>query len=201
MLNKDDISRLRFWNGTPPIEEDNCIHELIKRCCLSQPGAAAVCAWDGDLSYWQLDQLSSQLAAQLVSRGAGPDSIVAALFNKSKWTPVTVLAILKAGGAFVLLDPAYPLLRLRQTCETLGTKLIVCSNTLAAMASSLGPEVFLVGTEQLLPGTSTATIEGSVGLSSRSLAYVVFTSGSTGRPKGVQISHRSFCSMARPYID
>ncbi|CAG8168762.1 unnamed protein product [Penicillium nalgiovense] len=201
MLSKGDVSRLRSLNGSPPLQEDSCIHELIRRRCLSQPADAAVCAWDGDLSYRDLDQLSSQLATQLISRGTGPNSVVATLLNKSKWTPVVVLAILKTGGAFVLLDSASPLPRLNQACETSRARLIVCSNALVATAKRLGPEVLPVCDEQFLSKSSTAIVVGSLGFPSSNLAYVVFTSGSTGKPKGVQVSHRSFCSMARPYID
>ncbi|KAF7157754.1 hypothetical protein CNMCM6106_003737 [Aspergillus hiratsukae] len=182
-LSRKDILLEQPWNKRLPTEEDDCTHELIEDQCSAQPDAAAVCAWDGSFTYREVDLLSSRLASQLISRGVGPDLIVAVLLNKSKWTPAVVLAVLKAGGAFLLLDPACPDLRLPSH---------------AARASGLGPEVITVDEVQSQPAINPLPVQTT---SSSSLAYVIFTSGSTGKPKGVKISHRSFCSMVRPYVE
>ncbi|GIJ91845.1 nonribosomal peptide synthase [Aspergillus pseudoviridinutans] len=200
-LSAKDILQLQSWNGKLPTEEDSCIHELIKDQCSAQPDAAAVCAWDGNFTYREVDLLSSRLADQLISCGVGPNLIVAVLLHKSKWTPAVVLAVLKAGGAFLLLDPACPDLRLRQICEESGARWILCRNSHAAKASDLGPEVITVDAVQSHLAINAVDIKGRQRTSSRSLAYVIFTSGSTGKPKGVKICHRSFCSMVRPYVE
>jgi amino acid adenylation domain-containing protein/non-ribosomal peptide synthase protein (TIGR01720 family) len=200
-LSAKDILQLQPWNGKLPAEEDSCIHELIKDQCLAQPEAAAVCAWDGNFTYGDVELYSSRLADQLISCGVGPNLIVAVLLNKSKWTPAVILAVLKAGGAFLLLDPACPDLRLRQICEESGARWILCRDSHAAKASDLGPEVITVDTAQSQLAINAVDIKGRQRTSSSSsLAYVIFTSGSTGKPKGVKISHRSFCSMVRPYV-
>ncbi|KAJ5642798.1 hypothetical protein N7490_006798 [Penicillium lividum] len=100
LLSKADMLKLEEWNRVVP----------------DRPDAPAVCAWDGDLTYGELDALSSVLAAHLAERGVGPEIFVPLCFEKSRWTTVAMLGVMKAGGAFVLLDLSHPPARLRGIC-------------------------------------------------------------------------------------
>ncbi|KAJ5642799.1 acetyl-CoA synthetase-like protein [Penicillium lividum] len=112
----EDQRQLQEWNRTVPARVNRCVHMLVEERCRAQPDAPAVCAWDGDLTYGELDALLSVLAAHLAERGVGPEIFVPLCFEKSRWTTVAMLGVMKAGGAFVLLDLSYPPVRLRGIC-------------------------------------------------------------------------------------
>ncbi|CAG8360099.1 unnamed protein product [Penicillium salamii] len=133
------IAQLNRSIANPAIE--SCVHDIILQQCQSQPTAPAVCAWDGEWTYGELDLVSSSLAHQLQSNGVVPDSFVPVLMDKSRWVPIALLAILKAGGAFVLLDPTQPIQRLQDICADLKANTIVLSpnyhDTVAPLVSNL----------------------------------------------------------------
>lgn len=92
---------------------NECVHTLVAKTVRSQPDAAAICAWDGDLTYGELDDLSTRWAYFLLGNGVGTDVIVPICFEKSMWTPVAILGIVKAGESWVALDQTQPENRLR----------------------------------------------------------------------------------------
>src|SRR5437763_1090696 len=94
-----NFQKLLEWNGEVPQAADTLVHRLIQAQALQQPGLQAVCSWDGNLTYTELDSRSSRLASYLSTRGVGPEVIVPLCFEKSVWTIVGLLAVLKAGGA------------------------------------------------------------------------------------------------------
>lgn len=107
LLNKADMFKLGSCSLVPA-RVDRCMHELIAEYCHAQPNAPAVCAWDGNFTYNELDRLSSAVAVHLASCGVGPEMFVPLCFEKSCWTVMALLGVLKAGAAFVLLDPSQP---------------------------------------------------------------------------------------------
>ncbi|GAP83931.2 putative nonribosomal peptide synthase [Rosellinia necatrix] len=170
---------------------NNCIHEIIQGRAHSQPEAVAICAWDGQFTYAELERLSNSFAAQLAHHGVGPEVYVPVCAEKSRWVPVAILGILKAGGAFVLLDPSHPIARLRDMCNVIDATRVVASNQTASIASQLASEVFIIDAyDARQPAPKPAEVNPS------HVAYAIFTSGSTGRPKAVAIEHRAFCSSA-----
>lgn len=184
-------------NDLEPERVDNCVHELIIRRCLMQREDEAVCSWDGRFTYADLDELSSRLAFHLVREfEIRPGEFIPICFEKSRWAILAILAVIKAGGAFILLDSTNPFRRLQEICETVSTRLIITSEGNTNMGKKLASQVITVG--DFLHGWS-ETINGWISSSlvkSHHPVYAVFTSGSTGRPKGVIIQHSSFCSGA-----
>nr|ABF29402.1 nonribosomal peptide synthetase [Xylaria sp. BCC 1067] len=174
-----------------PKTYNSCVHQMVQARARDQPDSLAICAWDGQFSYAELDTLSTSLAVDLVQRGVGPEVYVPIYSEKSCWVPVAMLAVLRAGGAFVLLDPSHPIARLEEMCRTVGATKIVASKHNTKTASRLAPEVFTTGVH-----TSPQPLEVAVDVKPGNVAYAIFTSGSTGRPKGVAIEHRAFCSSA-----
>ncbi|KAJ2979685.1 hypothetical protein NQ176_g3099 [Zarea fungicola] len=167
----------------------------------------AVCAWDGDLTYDMVHRLSTKLAAQLVRHGVNSDIPVPLCFHKSKWTPVAILAVLKAGGAFVLLDPSLPEQRLEAIVQQLKAKIIICSESNYSLSSRLvtsGVPVVLVGSHSIAASEATDGPDSpdSPGQQARpsSACYIVFTSGSTGTPKGVVITHENAASALHHHV-
>ncbi|KAL4902757.1 hypothetical protein BDW74DRAFT_180456 [Aspergillus multicolor] len=182
----------------PPPRQDVCIDQLISTRCHRQPSAPAVCAWDGALSYRELNDVSSQLAVVLSNLGAGPGSFIPVCLKKSKWTAIAILGVLKAGAAFLLLDPSHPPLRLRQICLDVRARIVITSSAAAAIAASLGIPT-LVNVDDASTWPSQGNLPAPIH-SPSSPAYAVFTSGSTGKAKGVVIDHAAFATAAHHFI-
>ncbi|KAK4126781.1 non-ribosomal peptide synthetase [Parathielavia appendiculata] len=179
----------------PPLIQDR-VHDMFARQAAATPNALAVSAWDGDLTYHQLDELSDRLACHVRSLGVGPECFIPFAFEKSKWVPVTQLAILKAGGACCPLDPSQPLDRLQSIIETIEPKVVVTSTVHADLLVSCSQVEHFVAVSQTLmdrlPKPNGPAADPRT--SSSNACYVIFTSGSTGTPKGVVWEHATLCS-------
>ena len=193
-----DSQRISNWNGPSPQVHDRCIHDIIREQVISRPHDEAICAWDGSLSYAELDEKSTNLAAKLIADGvADAGKVVPLCFDKTIWTTITILAIAKAGSIFVLLDPHQPIERLKSIMDQLEATVVLARPSTAAIAKSLTQNVLFVDDTFLPddPDLSAVTKRQSC-LSPANTLYAVFTSGSTGVPKGVKISHANLCSAA-----
>ncbi|KAJ6089555.1 hypothetical protein N7467_004771 [Penicillium canescens] len=192
-----DLADLHRWNGTLPPQIDRCAHELIADRTHCQPDAPAVCAWDGEFTYHQLNSQANRLAHHLVALGVCPETFVPLYFEKSRWTTVAMLGVLKAGAAFVLLDPSHPMSRLQNIVRQTHSQLLITSKLHAVTAENLGPSVVVVDST-LLDHTDCPSIGGETWRDPipEHPMYAVFTSGSTGEPKGAVMSHGSWCSGA-----
>ncbi|KAJ5997606.1 hypothetical protein N7522_009266, partial [Penicillium canescens] len=195
-VNSRDLQNLKMWNREIPDLDSRTAIEVIRGHCANQPSAPAVCAWDGNLSYGELDTRSDTLARAVCSWGVGPDMFIPIYLDRSRWTAVAVLAVLKAGAAFVLLDTFHPHGRLRTICEELQAPIIITSINHQAAAQSLVSNTVVVTAG---PGAGSSSEIRSPPANPHRALYAVFTSGSTGKPKAAVVENGSFATMAIPY--
>ncbi|KAB8227342.1 uncharacterized protein BDW43DRAFT_316928 [Aspergillus alliaceus] len=203
LVTPQDMTQLRQWNSHVPNGTHACIHELIQKRCRTLPGALAAQSIDYELTYGQLDQYSTYFANRLVALRVQRGDLVPVLFEKSIWTTVAILAVLKAGAAIVTMDPSYPFQRLREICTDVCAKVVITSTACAAISSKLHNHALVASCPD---ANWDPTEEMEVGLELPSTtpddpAYLIFTSGSTGKPKGVIIQHSAISSSALAHID
>ncbi|KAF9765373.1 hypothetical protein IL306_002344 [Fusarium sp. DS 682] len=193
-LSEQDEQQILAWNNNPVSNVQKCIHQAVSDQGALRPDAEAVCAWDGNFTYAQLLSLSDRLAWRLQVSGIGPEVFVPICFDKSKWTVVAMLAVLKAGGIFVPLDPTQPLLRLQSLVRKVESGTILCSPQHQSMLESIASELIPVDDQLFM---ELAEHNGEVNCGSWSNgAYMIFTSGTTGEPKGALIQHGALMSSA-----
>ncbi|KAJ6784263.1 hypothetical protein PWT90_03904 [Aphanocladium album] len=202
-ISDSDLERIWGWNATVPEPVYQCVHDLIAEVTSRQPKAEAICAWNGSLTYEQLDIYSTRLAHHLMNLGVGLGSIVLLCFEKSMWTPVAVLAVMKAGGASVAVDLVQPEDRLRVIAEQVQPALIISSVRQEPVASRLlsslpaSASVVVLDEPQLAQLPAPIISVSLPKVDPNNLLYIVFTSGSTGKPKGVSIRHYNLCSAVK----
>ncbi|PLB35374.1 acetyl-CoA synthetase-like protein [Aspergillus candidus] len=197
-INPEDLEKSIEWNSSHRIEKcKKCVHHLFEQRCTERPSAPAIRAWDGELTYNELDNQASCLARALVKANVEPEKLVFILSEKSLRTVVALLGILKAGGGFALLDPSQPTYRLTAMCKLTSPHLILASRRHAAKASLLGPPVSILE-DMEVRDTNTASVdwpfERSCQAEGHHVLFAGFTSGSTGEPKGVLVEHAAFTS-------
>ncbi|KAL4766170.1 nonribosomal peptide synthase Pes1 [Aspergillus foveolatus] len=196
---EQDWARICKFNSVIPEIYDRCIHDVVSEQARLHPQREAVCAWDGSLTYGELDVLASELSYRLKGYGVRPETFVALCFDKSKWNIVAMLGVLKAGGAFVPLDPTHPTPRLRSLVDSVNVNIMLCSRDRAEHLSTVVNNLIPLdeqsfGEISFLPGRYLRQE-----VESNNAAYLIFTSGSTGKPKGTLLEHRAFVSCAFAY--
>ncbi|EED19142.1 nonribosomal peptide synthase, putative [Talaromyces stipitatus ATCC 10500] len=193
-----DIRQIWRWNSHMPPSDDRSALDFFKKHVRSFPDAPAINAWDGSLTYAELDKLSSALSRRLADAGIGQGNIVPLCFEKSKWTPVAILAVLKTGAAFVLVDEVLPEDRLRQISQILSQEIIVVVASLGQKhrAKILSSRIITVDFFSLGSGPEPHTDFPQPNVKSTDLICVVFTSGTTGVPKAAMIKHSNLCAFS-----
>lgn len=177
------------WNATErEYETTACVHELIERQVERTPGAEAIAFRGSTLTYREMDERANRIAQALIAQGVGPDVSVGLYLPRSVDLVVGALAIMKAGGAYIPLDPHFPADRLAFMIADSGAKLVLTERSLAKSPILAGANFLCI--DDIL--RSNASVERPrSGVASNNLAYVIYTSGSTGLPKGVMIEHRN----------
>lgn len=175
------------------------VHELIAAQAKKAPEAVAVFAGDLTLTYRELDARANEVASHLRSQGVGPDVIVALCMQRSAAPIVAALGILKAGAAYLPLDPADPAGRLAMLLEDSAAPLLLTQEKVARLLPSGNAKIITLGQDGTLPSRHTEVAPAKV-VSSSDLAYVIYTSGSTGRPKGVEIAHANLLNLIQWHI-
>ncbi|HVR98030.1 MAG TPA: AMP-binding protein, partial [Thermoanaerobaculia bacterium] len=162
------------WNDTSAPRPVSLLHELVSAQARRTPEAVAASCEDESLSYGELERRAGRLARSLTGLGVGPDSRVGVRMERSLEMIVALLGVLKAGAAYVPLDPTYPAERLALLVASSGARVV--------LDRDLRLDVGLPGLQDTAP-----VAEGN-------LAYVIYTSGSTGTPKGVMVPHRGIAN-------
>lgn len=188
----DDVDRrqLAEWTDTRVAFPDRCIHELFAEQAAKTPEAVAVGYEGRELTFAELDARSNQLAHYLQRHGVGPEVIVAICMERSIETIVALLGILKAGGAFVAVDPSYPAERVAFLLEDSRAPVVLTQQRVFDRLPISAAEIICLDTrwgevarENEAAPASAATPENA--------AYLIYTSGSTGKPKGSVGPHRA----------
>lgn len=188
-LSPQDLAQIQKWNSSVhPTVSPACIHDTIATWAERTPTVTAIDAWDGLLSFNELDAFSSRLAYYLrQSCNILPGDLVPLCMDRRGLAIVCMLSITKTGAAFVPLDPANPRARNEDIARTCGAKRVLVSSS----RSSICADRALVVSWQLIDSLPRPPVRSLPVVKPDSLAYVIFTSGSTGRPKGVMIEHGS----------
>ncbi|MBU1312584.1 MAG: LLM class flavin-dependent oxidoreductase [Alphaproteobacteria bacterium] len=189
MSDKERNALLYTWNKTAKdYPSDVCVHHLIERQAMATADAEAVYSAGESLSYRALDERAEALAAALIARGVGAETIVGLHLTRSVDLVVAALAVWKAGGAYLPLDPDFPEDRLAFMIDDSKAGLVICNRELASSAVLSGADVLVL--DDLASGTASMP-SGLRRAAPENLAYVIYTSGSTGKPKGVMVEHRN----------
>jgi amino acid adenylation domain-containing protein len=186
VLSPGERQRLLFdFNLTAAeLPREATLHELFTAQARKTPDAVAVTAGGRSLRYAELDERSDRLAGHLRACGVGPETPVGLFLGRSPEMVVGMLGALKAGGAYLPLDPVYPQERIAFILAETAAPVVLTEERLQH-AIPPGPRVI-----RLDAGIDPSPTEAAAGAPAEGLAYILYTSGSTGRPKGVMVPHR-----------
>ncbi len=189
MLTAAEVDQLKAWTRTAAPVRETSVHALFEQQVRETPNQIAL-LWNGaETTYAQLDARSNQLAHHLRRQGITAEDRVGVCLTRSPEMVVALLAVLKAGAAYVPLDPAFPPQRTAFVLEDANARLLVTESAVLDAFPAMTTEALCIDRQALaIASESTASLNFPV--SPRHLAYVIYTSGSTGQPKGVQLEHR-----------
>jgi natural product biosynthesis luciferase-like monooxygenase protein/amino acid adenylation domain-containing protein len=207
LLSEEERRQLLFdWNKTESeYPKDSCLHHLFAEQARRTPSAIALSFQDQHLTYQQLDSRANQLARHLLRHLTRAEEIVAVSMPRSLEMVVSLLAVLKAGAAYLPLDPESPVERLRWMMEDAGVRVVLGNDEASGRIKEACGEredvkVIEVEKEEIRQESEE---EVRRAVSGEQLAYVIYTSGSTGMPKGVMATHRAtinrFCWMWKAF--
>jgi amino acid adenylation domain-containing protein len=165
-----------------------CLHQIFEDQVKQTPAATAVTFEGRTLSYADLNRRANQLAHRLIRRGVGPEVLVAICMERSLDLPIALLAVLKAGGAYLPLDPAYPRERLAFILEETHAPVILTQGMVENLSFE-GVHVIDLDSDAVTLATENTENPRSE-VTDENLCYVIYTSGSTGQPKGAMLHHR-----------
>ena len=191
----DDARKIALWNSPTLFSSTKCLHYLFEHAAQISPEKTAINAWNGSMTYHELNCLSTSLSQMLMSLGIGPGTFVPIVFEKSCWAPVAMLGVLKAGGAFVPLDPTHPEPRLQGLLADLGATILLTSQLYEDKLKPLIPHVLVVSSTALqIAMGDNAVVACHPSIRPTDPVFVLFTSGSTGHPKGIVHEHGSMAA-------
>lgn len=173
-----------------------CVHTLVSAAAAATPNAIAVQAPDRSLTYAQVERRANQMAHALRERGVVDGALVGVCLDRIADLPVALLAVLKAGAAYVPVDPAHPAERLVYTLTDASVSCVITEGRFASLVAPVSVPLLLVDHDDggILSQCSDAPVSRAT---AHDLAYVIYTSGSTGRPKGVEVEHRNVVNFLR----
>lgn len=186
------------WNDTRmETDADLLAYELIEAQAALRPDAPALDFEGQIVTYRELNEKANRLARHLQRQGVRPDSIVGLCVERSPEFVIGLLAVLKAGGAYLPLDTIYPDERIAFMLQDAGVQLVLTQTALQSRVETLAPQVRTIpldAADELLAVQSTENLTRTA--EPEHLAYIIYTSGSTGQPKGAMIEHRNLANFA-----
>lgn len=177
-----------FNSTAAPYQKDKCVHEAFSELAAKYPHKTALVFGKKEYTYEQLDRMSDALAHFLRDRGIGANDVVPIISRRSPYIIIAMLAVLKAGGAYMPVSPDFPVQRTEYMIKSSGAKLLLTCGCSCGLAEEIKLEkfdYFYCSKTPLSPACA------------NDICYVIFTSGSTGKPKGIAVTHRNvmnYCS-------
>jgi non-ribosomal peptide synthetase-like protein len=181
-----------------------CLHELFEAQADAAPVATAVIRGDKSWTYAEIEKQANRLAHYLRARGAGPGKLIGLAFERSELPIVAILACLKAGAAYVPIDPGHPDERIRYIVEEAGLELLLSERALVdRLARAFTGTIVALDSDAaaIEAGPATRLARSESGVVPHDLCYVIYTSGTTGRPKGVMTEHRNAVHFVLAFND
>jgi amino acid adenylation domain-containing protein/non-ribosomal peptide synthase protein (TIGR01720 family) len=196
MLTAAERTELAGWNDTTrTLEGERCMHEMVEGHAERIPDAVALSGDGFHLTYRALNARANRIARVLHERGVGPDARVAICLERSPDLIAGLIGIMKAGGAWLPLDPGYPPERLAFMIEDARAAVVVTESRFADRLGPTSAQVLLVDVERTRIEDQRG--ENLAAVNEGSLAYVIYTSGTTGQPKAALNVHRGVCNQMR----
>lgn len=191
-------AQIRFHRDTEMSVNSLYLHKLFENQVKISPHHPAIIYENESISYLQLEFLANQLAEWLKQRNIGPGKYAAILVERNDFAYIAMLAILKAGAAYVPLDPECPTDRINYILKDCNVSLLITTNSLYKQHYAIPCAHFLFDQEydQLINTTSKISTDQPNSFPDN-VCYVIYTSGTTGKPKGVEITHRSVCNYVQ----
>lgn len=194
------------WNETAvPFPSETCIHHLFEDQVAQQPEVVALTFEDQQLTYDQLNRKANQLAHHLQKLGVGPEVLVGLAADRSLEMVIGILAVLKAGGAYIPLDPSYPPERLAYMLQDAGPSVLLTRQRIyesqltggdSKLNKVISDQTNIIMLDSDWPDIAQESDENPEShITADNLAYVIYTSGSTGKPKGTLLQHRGLCNL------
>jgi amino acid adenylation domain-containing protein len=195
LLNADEERQvLAQWSDQPASYAAACLHRIFEQQAARTPEAIALVAGEERLSYAELNRQANRLAHQLQQRGVGPDTLVGLCMERSPELIVAILAILKAGAAYLPIDPIYPHERLRLMLDDAQAPALIIQEHLLERAAAYAGEIICWERDAATIARQPDHNPESAATPDH-LAYVIYTSGSTGTPKGSLITHANVARL------
>ena len=192
------VSTFQF-RKSPELLRNELLNEIFEHSAAAEEGQIALACGDERMTYGELEQRANQLARHLRTLGVTSGSHVALLLPRSMDVYVALLAALKAGAAYVPLDPDYPADRIQYILGDANVEVLVTVSSLREKVGKFAGRIVVLDrdAEAISRQPTTQLMRRETGKTPQDVAYVIYTSGTTGRPKGVQIEHRSACHLVR----
>jgi amino acid adenylation domain-containing protein len=195
LTTRELLQELVEWNCAPAEgSESQCVHDRFEEVAGENPQATALVYEDEWLTYGRLNERANQLAHYLMRRGIGPEALVGVCLERSIDMAVSLLGILKAGGAFLPLDPTYPTERLAYMIKDSEASVILTRRSLEGRLSESQDDLIRLDSDWEMIGRESA-VNPQPRTTPDNLAYVIYTSGSTGQPKGTMLHHRGLRNL------
>lgn len=195
-LTASEQIQLVEWNRTDvDFDSEKCVHALLDEQATRTPESLALICRDQTLTYAQLRKRAHQLAGRLRKLGVGPETIVAISMERSIDMVVALIGVLKAGGAYLPLDPSFPPERVAFMLKDSDARVILTRRRLKNSLGDSRAVVVSLDESELDDDSSDAFSTAATEQPASSLAYLMYTSGSTGTPKGVMVEHRNLLNF------